>query len=72
MKLLKYSEQKIYHYDNAEERLIHIEEMKQQGWSCSGRVKGFTGSLGSRDEVEDKSKYYYIGEFYKEEMIVNG
>ena len=33
----------------------------------SGQVKEFTGNLYFKDEVEDESKYYYVGKFYKEE-----
>ena len=43
MKLLKYSHSKTFHYDNAEERLNHIKEMEQEGWTCSGKVKGVYG-----------------------------
>ena len=68
MKLLRYSESKTFHYDNAEERLNHISGMKQEGWENSGKVKGFIGNLCTND-VEDDSKYYYIGEFYKENNI---
>jgi len=67
MKLLKSSQSKTFHYDNAEERLSHIKEMEQDGWVCSGQVKEFTGNLWFKDEVEDESKYYYVGRFYKEE-----
>jgi len=67
MKLLKYSHSKTFNYDNAEERLSHIKEMEQDGWTCSGQIKEFMGNLWSNDEVEDESKYYYIGRFYKEE-----
>ena len=67
MKRLKYSLAKTFHYDNAEERLNHIKEMELQGWTCSGKVKGFMGNLCTND-VENESKYYYIGDFYKEEM----
>lgn len=33
MKQLKYSHAKTFHYDNAEERLNHIKEMEQDGWT---------------------------------------
>jgi len=56
MKLLKYSHSKTFHYNNAEERLSHINEIEQDGWICSGRVKGFSGNLGSRDDVNDEGK----------------
>jgi len=67
MKLLKSSQSKIFHYDNAEERLNHIKEMEQEGWICNGQVKEFMGSFHNND-VEDESKYYYVGKFYKEEL----
>jgi len=37
-----------------------------------GQVKEFTGNLYFKDEVEDESKYYYVGYFYKEERVNNG
>jgi len=69
MKQIKYAEQKTFHYDNAEERLDHIEKMEQDGWLSGSRVKEFTGDLWSKDDLENESKYYYIGEFYKEERF---
>ena len=70
MKLVKSSQQRKFVYDNQEERLIHIEEMEQDGWSCSGKVKEFTGNLYFAEQIEDENNYVYIGEFYKE-MSVN-
>ena len=70
MKQLKSSHSKTFHYDNVEERLNHIKEMEQDGWTCCGQVKEFTGNLWFKDEVEDESKYYCVGEFYKEERNV--
>jgi len=70
MKQLKYSHSKTFHYDNAEERLDHIEEREQDGWTCSGQVKEFMGDLWSKDDAGNESKYYYVGEFYKEERNV--
>ena len=67
MKQLKHSHSKTFHYDNAEERLNHIVEMELQGWVCSSQIKEFTGDLYLKDEVDDESKYYYVGRFYKEE-----
>jgi len=69
MKLLKSSHSKTFHYNNAEERLTHIEIMEQLGWVCNGQVKEFIGNLWSNNDVEDEGKYYYVGKFYKEEMI---
>lgn len=66
MKLIKSSHSEVFTYDNAEERLDHIEVMEQDGWSNSGRVKHYTGDW-FKDSVADESKYVYIGEFYKEE-----
>jgi len=67
MKLLTSSQSKTFYYDNAEERLNHISEMEQDGWVCSGQIKEFAGNLWSKEDVENESKYYYIGKFYKEE-----
>jgi hypothetical protein len=66
MKLLRSSQSKTFTYDNAEERLTHIEKMEQEGWTCSGKVKEFIGNLYSANDVSDESKYIYIGEFYRE------
>ena len=65
MKLVKYSQSKVFAYDSAEERLKHIKEMEENGWTNSGKVKEFTGRL-LVDDVEDDKNYNYIGEFYRE------
>jgi len=67
MKLVKSSQQRKFVYDNQEERLIHIEEMEQDGWSCSGKVKEFRGRYMNDDDVKNEDKYIYVGEFYKED-----
>lgn len=67
MKLIRSSQQKIFIYDNGEERLSHIKEMEQDGWSCSGKVKTFTGRFMVDEDVINEDKYIYVGEFYREE-----
>jgi len=64
--LVKHSQNKIFTYENEEERAKHIIKMEQEGWSNSGKLKQFIGKL-LIDSTEDESNYVWIGEFYREE-----
>lgn len=53
-----------YFYDNEEERLKHVEEMKKKGWQVGSQDRKFIGNL-YLDDTEDEQNYKWFSFFYK-------